>query len=259
MDEAIVLKTSDHIAQLRFNQPHNYNALDEKLLVLFQQKIRSVSNDPTIRALVISSTSQKAFVSGADIAYMRNNSPEKAEWFCDLGFWAFQTLQELPVPVIAAISGHCLGGGLELAMACDLRVASSRAKFGYPEVKLGILPGWGGLSRTAAATGLSRAKELMFTGRIIPASEALEYHLVDRVVEPEQLEQTCMELARSIAVNAPLPVRLIKQNIVKASVASPEEANAIADRAMGLCFSSEDQREGMQAFLEKRPPVFRGK
>lgn len=259
MEETVLLQSAGHIATLRLNRPQTFNALDEESLKLLLEKVNAVAADPEIRVLIVGSTSPKSFASGADIAQMLHNSPAQSERFCDLGFWAFQALADLPQPVIAAVGGHCLGGGLELAMACDLRIASRRAKFGYPEVRLGILPGWGGLHRTASAIGMARAKEMMFTGQAITAEEALRIGLVNQVVEPEALEDVCMQLAQTIAANAPLPIRLIKQTIGAAASAPPAAANAIADRAMGLCFSSDDQKEGMRAFLEKRPPVFRGR
>ncbi|MDR0841385.1 MAG: enoyl-CoA hydratase/isomerase family protein [Christensenellaceae bacterium] len=259
MPEAIRVIKNAGIGELIFDKPENRNTMDEFFLESLLAGIDALDGDTQIRAIILKSTHPKVFLAGADIAYMVGNTPIKAKRFCDLGCAAFSRIHTCAKPVIAAINGHCLGGGLELALACDIRIASTNCKLGFPEVKLGISPGWGGLYRCARLIGEGRAKELLYTGKLIAAQEAERMGLINHAVEPEQLQATCEQLANEIAANAPIPVSLIKKWLPQAVDAADDVADHISGTLVAECFASEDQTEGMRAFLEKREAKFTGK
>lgn len=210
-----------------------------------------------IRALIVTGDGPKAFVAGADIAEMAPLDEPGGEAFGRLGASVFCRIEDLPVPTIAAVNGFALGGGCELAMACDIRIASEKARFGQPEVKLGIIPGFSGTYRLPKLIGQGMAKELIYSGRMIDAAEALRIGLVNHVYPAERLMDEARRLAGEIVANAPAAVRYAKACINGNYDLDRAEALALENRLFGQCFATEDQKEGMQAFLEKRPPVFR--
>ncbi len=259
MAKSVLCTVEGSIGMLIFNKPENRNAMDETFFADLEQGYSALEDDPQVRVILMKSTHPKVFLAGADIAYMVNNSPAKAKAFCDLGSRIFNRMERGTKPIIAVINGHCLGGGLELALSCDIRIATVNAKLGFPEVKLGILPGWGGIHRFARLVGEARAKELFYTGRLLTAQEAFQLGLVNRAVESDQLDACVAEMAAQIQGSAPIPLRLIKQWLPSIMQSADATAGMLASAAMVDCFASQDQKEGMQAFLEKRSPQFQGK
>ena len=198
-------------------------------------------------------------MAGADISEMAHLYEKEGYEFSKIGAIAFRKLETLPIPVIAAVNGFALGGGCELAMACDIRIASNKAKFGQPEVGLGITPGFSGTYRLAKLVGQGYAKEMIFTGKAIRADEALRIGLVNAVYEPEELMDKAIEMAQKMIKNAPLAIKYAKQCINESYDLIAEDAIELENTNFGKCFATEDQKEGMAAFLEKRPAKFIGK
>lgn len=254
----LTFTVQSHVAELVVDAPKTYNALDASLLDEFREAVRRLEETADVRVALVKSALPKSFLSGADIAYMERSTLADSKQFIDKGWEVFRALEACSKPVIAVINGYCLGGGLELALACDIRIASASAKFGFPEVKLGIVPGWGGLSRAPRQIGMAKAKELMFTGRMYTAEEALRMGLVNQVIEDGALPGFALDMARGIAANAPLAVGLVKRWMPAAAQGNGPEGMAIAAHATLACCLSQDRREGMRAFLEKRPPLFLG-
>jgi enoyl-CoA hydratase len=240
------------------NRPKALNALNGEVLDALNEGFRARHSDPDLRAIVLTGAGGKAFVAGADIAEMRSFSPQEAEVFAGRGHQVGEMIHRTPVPVIAAVDGFALGGGCELAMACDLIIAGPRAKFGQPEVKLGLIPGFGGTQRLTRRVGLARALDLCLTGRMVGAQEAATMGLVSRVVEGSALE-AAKEVAAKIAKMGPTAVRLAKRVMHENADTHLNAALAAEQTAFGLCFSTEDQKEGMDAFLEKRSANFTGR
>ena len=233
------------------------NALDRPTLGELRDRLRETADDEALRVVVLTGAGEKAFVAGADIKYMSGLGEEEAKEWGDLGQQAGQLLETMSKPTIAAINGFALGGGSELALACDLRYASSSAKLGQPEINLGIIPGWGGTQRLARVSGLGFAKELILTGRLVDADEALARGLVNGVHDP--VLEKALEVARLLASKSPLALAAAKRALNHVLQGDHvENLGREADEFGGL-FGSDDAKEGLTAFAEKREPVFRGR
>jgi enoyl-CoA hydratase len=246
----------DRITLITVNRPESLNALSGALLAELDALLDNVA--PASDAVIITGAG-RAFVAGADIAEMRGFGAGEARAFGELGSRVFRKLELLPCPVIAAVNGYALGGGCELALACDIRVASEKAVFGQPEVGLGIIPGFSGTQRLPRLVGASKAKELIFTGASIKADEALRIGLVSSVVPPDQLLPACMDLAARIKKNARAAVAYAKAAIGRGLETDIDTGIALENGLFGLCFATEDQKEGMAAFLDKRAAAFKGR
>lgn len=244
---------------LFINRPSAMNALNTETLLELEKAVNELKKNTSLGVLIITGGGDRAFVAGADIAEMKSNGAIWGKNFGELGQRIMTMIEEFPVPVIAAVNGFTLGGGCELAMACDIRIASDRAKFGQPEVGLGITPGFGGTQRLPRLVGAGMAKELIFSGDIIDAAEALRIGLVNHVVPSAELLDYCKKLAIRMAEKAPLAVRFSKQAINQGMQVDIDRAMTIEADLFGLCFSTEDQKNGMAAFIEKKKAEFKGK
>ncbi|PKL16809.1 MAG: crotonase [Spirochaetae bacterium HGW-Spirochaetae-5] len=246
------------IGIITLSRPKALNALNTELLLELKDIVKAISQDETVHVLIITGDG-KAFVAGADITEMKDFNSVMGLKYGELGASVFKKIENLKIPTIAAVNGFALGGGCELAMCCDIRIASENAKFGQPEVGLGISPGFSGCVRLARLAGLAKARELIYTADIIPASEAEKIGLVNKVVPPEQLMEAAIEMARKIASKAQIAVRYSKMAINKGIETDIETAIAFENQVFALCFSTEDQKEGMTAFVDKRVPEFKVK
>lgn len=255
----VKFEKKDQVGLIKIDRPEALNALNAEVLVDLDKAVEAADADPEIRVLVITGEG-KAFVAGADIAGMHPLDERGGYEWGRLGQKVFRKIETLKKPVIAAVNGYALGGGCELAMACDIRIAGAKAKFGQPEVGLGITPGYSGTQRLPQLVGKAKAMELILTGEIIDADEAAAIGLVNKVVPQESLLDEAFALAEKIAKNAPIAVAYSKEAIVKGlECSNMDEAIEVEAKLFGKCFSTEDQKEGMGAFLEKRKPVFKGK
>ena len=243
------------IGVLTISSPATLNALNSTILGELNTFVDELDQENT-RVLVITGEG-KAFVAGADISQMSGLYPEEGYKFGQFGAQVFKKIEDLEIPVIAAINGFALGGGCELAMACDIRIASAKAKFGQPEVNLGIIPGFSGTYRLSKLVGQGIAKELIYTGGMIGADEALRIGLVNKVVEPENLMNVVMEMAESILTSAPIAVKFAKKCINENYDLTAAEAIELENKYFSKCFATADQKEGMAAFLGKRKAEFK--
>jgi len=258
-DDALVLTERDEgrrVALVRFNRPKQLNALNGAVMDALCSSLEALDADDAIRCIVVTGD-ERAFAAGADIAEMASASPIEMLRANRIAQW--DRVRRIGKPVIAAVNGWCLGGGCELAMALDLIVAGEGARFGQPEINLGVIPGAGGTQRLTRAIGKSRAMEMILTGEPIDAREAHRLGLVARVVPSELVVEDAMTLAATIATKSPLALRLAKEAVNAAYEMSLTDALAHERRLFYLLFASEDQKEGMAAFLEKRPPDFTGR
>ena len=243
------------IGVLTISSPATLNALNSTILGELNTFVEELDQENT-RVLVITGEG-KAFVAGADISQMSGLYPEEGYKFGQFGAQVFKKIEDLEIPVIAAINGFALGGGCELAMACDIRIASAKAKFGQPEVNLGIIPGFSGTYRLSKLVGQGIAKELIYTGGMIGADEALRIGLVNKVVEPEALMDTVLAMAESILTSAPIAVKFAKKCINENYDLTAAEAIELENKYFSKCFATADQKEGMAAFLGKRKAEFK--
>lgn len=246
----ILYEIKDNVALITISRPEALNALNLDVLKELGQTIDAAAADESVYVLVITGAG-KAFVAGADIAQMKDMSAAEAKAFGDFGNSVFYKIESLAKPVIAAVNGYALGGGCELCMACDIRLAGTKAKFGQPEVGLGITPGFGGTQRLPRLVGTSKAKELIFTAETIGAEEAHRIGLVSRVVPDEELMTAALELAGKIAKNAQVAVRQSKDAIGKGTQCDMLTGLSYEAQAFGLCFATEDQKDAMTAFVNK--------
>jgi len=249
------ISIDNQISTLTISNPSQLNALNYYILKELDDAIDNISNNSDIRVLIITGEG-KSFVSGADISEMVSMGSMEAAEFGYFGSMVFRKIELLPVPVIAAVNGFALGGGCELAMACDIRIASENAKFGQPEVGLGITPGFSGSFRMTRIVGIAKAKELIYTGKIINSTEALSIGLVNSVVPQETLMENAIKLAGEIAKNAPIAVRNAKTLINISADLTVDEAIKNEIQYFAACFGTEDQKEGMKAFLNKTKVKF---
>lgn len=252
------LEVENKIALLKINRPEAMNSLNEEVLDELEVAVDFLKNSEDTDAVIITGEG-RAFVAGADIAAMSTMNSLKGKSFGEKGNRIFRKIETLNKPVIAAVNGFALGGGCELSMACDIRIASSKAKFGQPEVGLGITPGFGGTQRLPRIVGLAKAKEIIFSGEIIRADEALRIGLVSYVTEPEELMEKAYEMAGKFVKNAQLAVKFSKEAINSGIETDIETGLGIEENLFGMCFSTSDQKEGMKAFLEKRKAEFTSK
>ena len=255
----IGLERREGAAIVTVDRPEAMNALDLEHLEALRERLAELAADAEARVVVLTGAGEKAFVAGADIKYMQGLDVLGARRWGELGHECGNLLETMPKPTIAALNGFALGGGCELALACDLRLASANARLGQPEINLGVLPGWGGSLRLARATTLGFAKELVLTGRQIGAEEALERGLVNAVHEPGELMDKTLELCRTLAAKSPLALAYAKE-AVNLALQGDHRANLATEaRLFAMLFATEDQTEGMAAFAEKRQPEFRGR
>jgi len=258
MSELVLLERRGAVALLTLNRPEVLNALDAATLAALAAHTAEIARDTTLRAVVVTGAG-RAFAAGADIAAMRKLGPAEAEAFSRLGHAALASFEALAVPTIAAVNGFALGGGCELALACDWIYASTKARFGQPEVNLGLLPGFGGTSRMVRRVGIAWANELVLAGEPIDAETALRIGLANRVFEPDALLAAALAIGEKIATKGPAAVALAKRVMQEGQDADLRTAHALEQKAFGLVFASEDRCEGMDAFLGKRAPSFSGK
>jgi enoyl-CoA hydratase len=245
------------VALVTIDRQDALNALDVATLTELRDNLRELAADDSARVVILTGAGEKAFVAGADIKYMSGLDVEGAKEWGALGHEAGRLLETMPKPTIAAINGFALGGGCELALACDVRYASTHARLGQPEVNLGIIPGWGGTQRLARVCGLGIAKELIFTGRTLDAEEALRVGLVNGVHDP--VLDKAREVATLLAAKSPIALRLMKELANRALGGDHSENLEAEGQTFGEIFSSDDAREGMTAFVEKREPKFVGR
>ncbi|MCS7141613.1 MAG: enoyl-CoA hydratase-related protein [Candidatus Nitrosocaldus sp.] len=248
----LVERRDDGIAVVRINRADKLNAMNLDVIAQLSSAMDDLAGDDTVRAVIITGTGEKAFSAGADIEYMSRISPLEAEEYARRGHAAMNKVENLNKPVIAAVNGYALGGGCELALACDIRIASRNAVLAQPEVGLGICPGWGGTQRLARIVGVAKAKELVYTGRRVNAEEALSMGLVNRVVELPQLMDESIAVAREIAKNSAIAVRVSKMLINRGVESDISTGLALEVWGWSLCFTHPDRAERMSRFLQKR-------
>lgn len=250
--ENVILEKEGHLAVVTINRPKALNALNSQTLKDLDTVLDDLEKDNNIYAVILTGAGEKSFVAGADISEMKDLNEAQGKEFGALGNKVFLRLENLNKPVIAAIQGFALGGGCEISMACDIRIASDKAVFGQPEVGLGITPGFGGTQRLARIVGLGKAKEMIYTASNIKADEAYRIGLVNKVVPLEDLMDEAKKVAAKIIRNAPVAVKLAKDAINRGMQESIDKAVEIEAEDFGKCFATEDQTEGMTAFLERR-------
>lgn len=256
----IVYKEEKGIARLVVNRPEKRNALNRATRLEMAEVLDNVEADESVRVLIVSGEGEKSFIAGSDLTELSRFSPlEMEEFISTLGQRLYNRFEEMEKPVIAMIDGLCLGGGLELAMACDIRIASDRSRFGQPEISLGIIPGSGGTQRLSRLVGTGKAREIIYTGNPIDAEEAHRIGLVNQVLPYAELEAAVMEMACAISEKSRLALKWAKRAINMSQQSSQQVGLGYEGLAEALLFSSQDRQEGMRAFFEKRKPRFSGK
>ena len=254
----VTTEIQDAVAVLTIDRPKALNALNPEVLADLKAAFEAIDQN-TVRCVVLTGAGDKSFVAGADIGSMSTMTKAEGEAFGKLGNDVFLMIEHFPLPVIAAVNGYALGGGCELACACDFRYAAENAKFGQPEVGLGITPGFGGTQRLPRVVGRGYGKEMIFRANMIDAQEAHRIGLVNKVVPQEELMDTCKKVAKEIMGNAPIAVQLAKTAINRGINCDVVTGIAYEDEVFALCFSTADQKEGMDAFVNKRAKHFQGK
>lgn len=252
----VELDERDKYAIITIDNPP-MNVLSTEILETLRELLEKLRKGKS-RALIITGAGEKAFVAGADIKEMKDKNPAQAHEFSELGQNVLNDIENLPKPIIAAVNGYALGGGMELVLACDLIIASKNAKFGQPEVSLGVMPGFGGTQRLPRRVGNAKGKELIFTGEIIDVDEAYRIGLVNKVTKRDELMDEAIRMAETIASRGPLAVGLAKSAINKGLDMSLKNGLALEAKSFAICFTTKDKKEGMNAFLAKRKPKFKG-
>ena len=257
VDQLVISEVADGVATLTINRPDKLNALNTAVRLAFIAALGRLEEDPDVRVGIVTGGGTKAFAAGSDITEFEHRTAVE-QFTAFRGETIYSATAAFRKPLIAAINGFCLGGGCELALACDVRIAATTARFGQPEVNLGLIPGGGGTQRLARLVGVGQAFKLIYSGDMISAEEALRIGLVEEVVPPDELMPRARALAAAIARKSPVTLRLIKEAI-QASLETPlAEGLRLETSLFGVAFASEDKREGVRAFLEKRPPAFKG-
>ena len=257
--ENIIYEVDGAIATITFNRPKALNALNGALLSELSSALDDIAANEDIRVLVLTGAGDKSFVAGADISELATFNALQAKVFAQTGHGIIGKLQQLPIAVIAAVNGFALGGGTEISLACDFIYASENAKFGLPEINLGIMPGFGGTQRLPRLVGANMAKELIYTGRMVSADEASRMGLVNKVVPADELMDAVMKTAREIAAKGRVSLRAAKQSVNRGLDADLASGCAIEIDSFALCMASPDGKEGTTAFLEKRKAEFKGR
>jgi len=255
----IIYEKSEGIATITLNRPEALNAFSKEVVDEVLQALEDIKNDESVRVVILTGAGEKAFSSGADIKAMKGMNALKARELSLMGEKICSALENLEKPVIAAINGYALGGGLEVAMACDLRIASENAFMGQTEVNIGLIPGWGGTQRLTRLVGKTKAKELVFTGKRIDAKTAEQLGILNLVVPADKFRETVRQFALELAQKAPVALRVAKSVINKGTDMSLDAALAMEREGFGVVASTEDLQEGVSAFAEKRKPAFKGK
>ncbi len=255
----VLSRDADGVRTITVDRPEKLNALNRATLEALDAAFAAAASDPGVRVVVLTGSGAKAFVAGADIAEMNGLTAIEGREFSLLGQKLMRRIETLPKPVIAMVNGYALGGGMELAMACHLRIAADSARLGQPEVNLGLIPGFGGTQRLVRLAGRAAALELCLVGAAVDAARALQLGLVNRVVPAAELEAETMKLAAQLAASAPLALRGVLDAVVHGGECGLEEGLQFESAQFALLFASEDMREGTGAFLEKRKPQFRNR
>jgi enoyl-CoA hydratase len=254
----ILLEIEEGIATISVNRPKALNALNPEVMAEIAEALKQISANKDVRVAILTGTGDKAFVAGADISVMATQTPLEAKRFSASGQEVLLAMEALEIPIIAAVNGFALGGGTEIAMACDFIYASEKARFGQPEINLGIIPGFGGTQRLARLVGKGWAKELCLTGEMINAAQAKEIGLVNKVFPPEELMAETMKAAKLMASKGRAALRAIKQVMNRGFDVDLRNGCAMEVDAFAIAFTSSDAKEGLTAFLEKRKPEFKG-
>ncbi len=257
-NENVLLELEGPIAVIKFNRPKALNALNSATLDELIQVGNEVARLKEVKVVIVTGAGDKAFVAGADIQEMKDMTPVQATAFSHKGHAALGALENMRKPVIAAVNGYALGGGFEVALACDIIYASEKARLGFPEVTLGIFPGFGGTQRTARLIGVAKAKELVLTGKVITAQEGYEMGLLNKVTAPDALMPAVRELAAKMLAAGPIGIGLAKYLVNRSLSLDIESGLELEANTFGLSFGTQDQKEGMTAFVEKRTPTFQG-
>ncbi len=255
----IIYEKSEAIATITLNRPEALNAFSKEVIDEVLQALEDSRNDENVRVVVLTGAGEKAFSAGADIKTMKGMNALKARELSLMGEKLCSSLENLEKPVIAAINGYALGGGLEVAMACDLRIASENARMGQTEINIGLIPGWGGTQRLTRLVGKTKAKELVFTGKMIDAKTAEQLGILNIVVPADKFKETVRQYAAELAAKAPVALRVAKALINKGTDISLDSALALEREGFSVVASTEDLQEGVAAFTEKRKPKFKGK
>lgn len=257
--EAIKIEREESVLWIIINRPHRLNAFNEALMEELGDILETAEKDASLKCVVVTGEGDRAFSAGADLTMFPKATPVKAEKFSRAGQKVFGKIEEMSKPVIAAINGFALGGGLELALACDFRVAAEHAELGSPEINLGLIPGWGGTQRIVRNLGLSKAKELVMLGNRLNADEALKIGLVNKVVHYDKLREEAGELAKKLSEGPPIALKYAKHALNFGTQVPLDVGMRLESGLMGLLFSTEDIKEGLEAFMSRRKAEFKGK
>ena len=255
----IIYEKNEGIATITLNRPDALNAFSKEVVAEVLEALEDSRRDENVRVVILTGAGEKAFSAGADIKAMIGMNALKARDLSLMGEKLCRTLENLEKPVIAALNGYALGGGLEVAMSCDLRIASENARMGQTEINIGLIPGWGGTQRLTRLVGRTKAKELVFTGRMIDARTAEQLGIVNMVVAADKFKETVKQFALDLAAKAPVALRVAKALIDKGAEIGLDSALALEREGFGVVASTEDLQEGVKAFTEKRKPLFKGK